>query len=409
MPSTQGGASSFDIGGLFVVETREIFLTEPTDDPSAFVLNAAALRSENWRLFREHGHLDGPMDLTERHLDGQMLRHRPFSGADACVIGMPYLDPCRLVLNDPDKQIVQTDDRIPPGITTVIPAIEELRWSPSPYALDARNGTTIGPAVLARIDPRNPSRTLQPTKAKPPWSQFPPFKLDDVPDDWRVSYADPDNLVPFAILHPLAQGVIPNESGKLLSDDEACRRSASWRRLSDTYKRHAPKGATTPQNLAAKLNYRKQLETQWPPGLSVVYNKSGSNLRAAVATAIVENKLYRVPVRSEEGGHYLCALLNAPALAFAYRFARKSSRDFDKTPLEKVPIPLFNPRDADHQRLAELSFSIAAAIGADSDREYPGSFRDELAEIDRIAERMLPDFIGPRRGTTDDHASGIRG
>lgn len=400
MPATQGGASSFDIGGLFVVETREVFLTEPTDDPSAFVLNAAALRSENWRLFREHGHLDGPMDLTERHLDGKVLRRRPFGGAEACVIGMPYLDPCRLVLNDPDAQIAPTDDRIPPGAAAIIPAIEELEWSQSSYALAARNGTTIGPAVLARIDPRDPSRTLQPTKAKPPWSQFQPFELDDIPDHWRVSYADPDNLAPFAILHPLAQGVIPNESGQLLSDDEARKRSASWRRLSDTYQRHAPKGATTPQNLAAKLNYRKQLETQWPPGLSVVYNKSGSNLRAAVATAIVENKLYRVPVPSEAEGHYLCALLNAPALAFAYRFARKSGRHFDKTPLEKVPIPSYNPENGGHRRLAELAAAIAAAVQSDPEREYPGTFAGELREIDGIAARMLPDFA--RSAEEDD-------
>ena len=206
--------------------------------------------------------------------------------------------------------------------------------------------------------------------------------------------------MPFAIIHPLAQGVIPNELGGLLSDDKARRLSASWRRLSDAYTRHAGRGDTTPKNLAARLNYRKQLDTQWPPSLSVVYNKSGSNLRAAVATTIVEDKLYRVPVGSEEEGHYLCALLNASALAFAYRFARKSGRHFDKTPLEKVPIPSYNPEDGGHRRLAELAAAIAAAVQADPEREYPGTFARELREIDSIAARMLPDFA--RSAEEDD-------
>ena len=54
-PSTQGAASGFDIGGLFVAETRERFLHRPGSDPSAYVLNAAVLKSENWRAFRERG------------------------------------------------------------------------------------------------------------------------------------------------------------------------------------------------------------------------------------------------------------------------------------------------------------------------------------------------------------------
>ena len=207
----------------------------------------------------------------------------------------------------------------------------------------------------------------------------------------------------------MSEAIIPNNGDALLSDEDARIRSATWRLLSSTYARHAGRGGSTPKTLADNLNFGGKLAKQWPPSLSVVYNGSGQHLRAALARDIVEHACYRVPVETEEEGRYLAAMLNAPRLAFAFRFARKTDRHFDKTPLEKVPIPLFNPRDADHQRLAELSFSIAAAIGADSDREYPGSFRDELAEIDRIVERMLPDFIWPRRGTTDDHASGIRG
>ena len=251
--------------------------------------------------------------------------------------------------------------------------------------------------MLVRIDPDDRSRTQQPKRSGPPWSRWEPFRLTDLPDDWHVGYIGPRNLAPFSIVRPLSEAIIPNNGDALLSDEDARTRSATWRLLSSTYARHAGRGGSTPKTLAGNLNFGGKLAKQWPPSLSVVYNGSGQHLRAALARDIVEHACYRVPVETEEEGRYLAAMLNAPRLAFAFRFARKTDRHFDKTPLEKVPIPLFNPREADHRRLAELSFRITAAIGADSDREYPDSFGDELAEIDRIVERMLPDFIGPRR------------
>ena len=392
LPTTSGAHSSFDLGAVFVVETRNLYLTRPQRDASAFVLNAAALRSENWRLFREQGHLHGTLDLSERHSDGRVLRPRPFSGANACVIGLRNREPKRLVLKDPTQKFNSSADALPAGFTTRIPALAELPWEPSPYALSARNGTTLGPSVLVRIDPDHPDRTLQPPKAKKPWAGFRPFKLSDIPDEWRADYIDPDNLLPFAIKTPLSTAVIPMSPGILLSDEEARERSASWRDVSDTYRRHCPKGDTTPRDLATKLNYRNQLATQMPPVRSVVYNKSGQRLRAATATAIVENKLYRVSVGSQAEGDYLCAFLNAPCLSFAFEFARKSGRHFDKTPLEKVPIPLYSPASADHKALAKLSASIRKARSAKPDFRYPDDCAAELAAINKIVAKLLPDF-----------------
>ena len=301
------------------------------------------------------------------------------------------------MLVDPAVKIDPAALFVPKGVIKRIPPLEPLPWESSPYAARARNGATIFPAVLVRIDPDDRSRTQQPKRSAPPWSRWEPFRLTDLPDDWRVGYIGPRNLAPFSIVRPLSEAIIPNNGDRLLSDADARTRSATWRSLSSTYVRHAGRGGSTPKALADNLNFGGKLAKQWPPSLSVVYNGSGQHLRAALARDIVEHACYRVPVETEEEGYYLAAMLNAPRLAFAFRFARKTDRHFDKTPLEKVPIPLFNPRDADHRRLAELSFRIAAAIGADSAREYPESFGDELAEIDRIVQQMLPDFTGPPR------------
>lgn len=390
-PAAQA-ATGFDLGGIFVVETRQNFLSRPKGDPSAYVLNAAALRSDNWRQFREQGHARGRVDFSSSHPDGEMLEKRPFSGAEACVIGLRNRDPQRVVLKERKAKIEISADAMPRGLTRRIAALAELPWDSSPYALRARNGATIFPAVLVRVDPDDAGRTHQPTRAKPPWSEYEPFKLRDIPDRWRVEYIAPESLIAFGVNAPLPAAVVPNDNAGLLADDDASAQSSTWRELAQVYRRHAGVGSNTPKTLTEQLNYANKLAAQWPPQLTVVYNASGQNLRAAVASAIIEHAAYRVSVDSQSEADYLVAFLNAPCLAFAFRFARKSGRHFDKTPLEKVPIPLYTPADADHSRLAELSASIRKARSANPNFRYPDDCAAELTAINKIVAKLLPNF-----------------
>ena len=385
-------ATGFDLGAVCVVETRENFLARPRRDPSAYVLNAAALRAENWRQFREQGHAKGRVDFSSSHPDGEVLEKQPFSGAEACVIGLRNRDPQRVVLKERKAKIEPSADAVPQGLTRRIAALAELPWDSSPYALRARNGATIFPAVLVRVDPRDRMHTLQPTKAKQPWSEYEPFALRDIPDHWRMEYIGSESLTAFGVNASLPAAIVPNNGGGLIEDQDASVQSSTWRELAETYRRHAGVGGNTPKTLTAQLNYANKLAVQMPPELSVVYNKSGQRLRAATATEIVENRLYRVPVQSQDEGDYLVALLNAPCLAFAFRFARKSGRHFDKTPLEKVPISLYRPGDAQHRRLAALSAGIREARAGDSGFDYPGDCARELGEIDEIVRGLLPGF-----------------
>ena len=52
-----------------------------------------------------------------------------------------------------------------------------------------------------------------------------------------------------------------------------------------------------------------------------------------------------------------------------------------------------------------MSAAISDALRANPGREYPDGFADELAEIDRIMGRMLPDFLQPLGRNDDDDAS----
>ena len=387
----QGGRTSFDMAGVFVVDTREKYLARPVSDPSTYVLNSAALSAENWRRFRELGHASGGLDLRSKHVDGHVLLARPFHGAEACVIGLRHSEVERLVLSERSAPIDPEADVSPKALVRRVPQLPLPQWSPSPYASRPRQGATIGPAILVRIDPNNPEWTYQPKRATEPWSDFSPTRLEDIPEEWRLPYLRSGDITPFRAGKP-SIAIIPNDEGRLLSDREAAECSNTWRGLTNRYQAHAGKGETTPKDLAGLLDFRGQLTKQLPLRHSVMYNKSGQNLRAVFTTGIVNDTLYRISVDSVDEGDYLTAWLNSSALRLAFRLARNTDRDFHKTPLEKVPVPRFRPQDKDHQAIAAASGAIRNCLALGSDVSYPHAVRNELTAIETISRRLLPEF-----------------
>ena len=94
-------ATSYDIASLFVVETRNLYLSKSNQTKSAFVLNHAAINADSWQEFRKDGKNSATLSLLEKHYDDEILRKRPFHGTDACVVGLPGSEePTRLVLKD---------------------------------------------------------------------------------------------------------------------------------------------------------------------------------------------------------------------------------------------------------------------------------------------------------------------
>lgn len=387
----QGGRTSFDIAAVFVVETRNIYLGDSAHPASAYVLNASALSAENWRLFRERGHARGALNLTSKYHDGHTLQKRPFSGAEACVIGMPVTDEGRLTLRDQTKKIDPDNQESIDSLVKILSPLRSPTWHPSRYYARARQGATIGPAILVRVNPDAPLFTMRPRRRHARWANQEPFALAGIPDHWRIPYLRSEDYLPH-LLDKTSVAIVPNEDGKLLQDWEAKDRSATWAELSKAYSENVGIGAETPKTLAGLLDNRGQLTSQWPPSFSVLYNKSGQHLKAASGTVVVNDTVYRVSVDSQEEADFLCAVLNAPALDIAFQMARNSDRDFHKTPFEKIPIPLYTPNDPYHRRLAELGQLIREARIDDPGREYPDAYRVQLDGISEILRRILPDF-----------------
>ncbi|MGW3829068.1 hypothetical protein ACWEAF_44515 [Streptomyces sp. NPDC005071] len=91
----------------------------------------------------------------------------------------------------------------------------------------------------------------------------------------------------------------------------------------------------------------------------MVYGKAGMHVSAALVddpNAVIDHTLYWGTVSSREEGMYLCAILNTPALTEVVRPLMsygKDERHIDKA-VWQLPIPMYDPANPAHQRLAEI-------------------------------------------------------
>ena len=184
-----------------------------------------------------------------------------------------------------------------------------------------------------------------------------------------------------------------------------------WYALDRVYRAHRSHGGNTPRTLAARLDYGAGLSKQ-PRAMAterqmVLYPKAGDNMRAArtfAGSGFADESLYWHVACTEDEAGYLVSLLNAPCLRLAYREARTSGRNFDKSPWRNVPIPRFDPRDVRHMELAKLCRE-AEAIARTVRDQYAGKgpikvskgVREQLARVgisarlDAAAAQLLPD------------------
>jgi hypothetical protein len=170
--------------------------------------------------------------------------------------------------------------------------------------------------------------------------------------------------------------------------------------------------------LFERLDYQHTLLSQRArKTYKVVYNKSGTNIAAAVVDIskhlpttyhyptqgfVTEMTTYSTDIGSLKEAHYLSSLLNAPCVNNAIKEYQPrglfGERDITRRPFEICAIPVFDPDNADHLRLAELSEEAHKLVGAldlagrgvakarELARQAAAS---QLAGIDQIARRLM--------------------
>ena len=175
------------------------------------------------------------------------------------------------------------------------------------------------------------------------------------------------DLIPFFIKHKKKIFLPVNEQFDL--DLDLLKRSPKalsfYEEINDHYQTHK-KETSNINTLFANLNYWNKLKKQANnKDYMVVYNASGSNLKAAVITnknqrIIVGSENYYYSTESEKEAHFLAALLNSPNLSRDIKII-KSSRHIHKRPF-LFPIPLYDENNEIHKKLVKKGIKCQTLV-----------------------------------------------
>ena len=252
----------------------------------------------------------------------------------------------------------------------------------SPYRSRFENGATIYPRYLFFVTQEESGplglgsgrvrvRSERTSTEKSPWKDLP-----DADGVVEKQFLRPvllgETVLPYRLLPP-RKAVLPIEGTKTVLHGEHDHLDRYpdlakwWRHAEEQWIAHR---STDRLTLVEQLDFRRKLSVQLPgTPLRVVYGKAGMHVSAALVddpSAVIDHTLYWGTVASREEGMYLCAILNAPALTEVVRPLMsygKDERHIDKA-VWQLPIPVFDPANSGHQRLAELGAVEAARIAA---------------------------------------------
>lgn len=256
----------------------------------------------------------------------------------------------------------------------------------NPYHARFRQGATIVPRCFYFIENLLPTppdwhnrllpcRTLPLPEAKPPWSSL---KLSGkLSSDFFFRTALAKNLAPFALIQPplvFIPAEIVEENFRVLDYDTLIKEghlsTAKWvadmEVLWDAHKTDSSKGMT----VYDRLNYQRGVVSQElsKPYL-VLYSASAKDANAVVLERssldlpfVVECTAYYFSTDSLDEANYIAAFLNSSYANNAIKVFQAKGlfgpRHVHKKILD-VPLPLYDPTQPAHQRLAALGAECA--------------------------------------------------
>ena len=431
------GGSTFatqnNLASLFSVAVTRDYTQPDSQWKVGYVLPWSTLRSETWKGFRSGrwndsssgAHDEWGVDLSEPPWDLKHVSPRPFPQSDACVVfgkepsaGTQHKElssiweTWKVRNDDPILSLADikptTNRELKPG------AVSEA----SPYLDSVKNGATIFPAVLVRVDMdtlrsgghgRLRFDTMMPRNAKAPWSEVPRLSVT-VEEECVRQVVFSSDIAPFHRFRESLALIPPDDA---LTSDRFERGiaphalfSKTWNQLDQIWQEH--RGPNSPLTLLQRINHLGSLVAQIEAGEGhrVVYPKSGSWFFGVPVSRnlIVDNACYYINVSTLEEAHYLCAVFGADELQGAFRNARNTDRHFDTYPLRSIPIPMFNDQDPVHIELAELGqratgiaerASIYGTTARTRDAVRDALRRDGVMdEINQRAQALLPSYCG---------------
>ena len=389
--------TGFDIGGLFVIRCREMYLRNDADNRVAWVLNSTAIKGSNWQRVREQS-----QDWNAEFLDFGELKDAPFTGAKSCALiqgTAPAGGPAQTrMINKDGRRVRRADD------AATAQANSEIVAKPAGFPAersdyftggkpDFRMGATLVPHSLVRIaaiigkDGANVSFTTANSSHRG-WPQFNATQ-GEVPEHYISNVAFSDDLLSFVTRDELTKVIIPlDPDGNLDGNRDAV---DYWHWAESCYQANRGLGTSTPKTLWGNLDslgkLRRQLDDRaGKQGLTkVIYNTAGQHLRASrtALDALAESGLYHAAFGTEDEASYLTAILNADCLQLAYQGSRKSDKHFHHHIWRAVPIPRYDGGNGRHRELASLCGVAEQAAAGVRDRLPSDTGQIKLCEAIR--------------------------
>jgi hypothetical protein len=232
------------------------------------------------------------------------------------------------------------------------------------------------------------------------------------------------NLMPFVVrkFSLLALPVVLTKAGDLVMIDAAealsqgDKHAYDW--LSQAEGIWEKKRKAEAYTFSGWLNYHNKITEQNARAKFIVlYNQSGTNIAASLATQkefarvgdlpirgyVIDSKTYYHYPESEEEGHYLVGILNTGFVNDAIKPLQPEglmgARDIHRRPFEACNIPLFDPKNPLHRQIAQVAAAARAELlpivpkmktpvataRADARRIVQG----KLNHLDQLTRRLL--------------------
>jgi hypothetical protein len=146
--------------------------------------------------------------------------------------------------------------------------------------------------------------------------------------------------------------------------------------------------ASTKMNVFDWLNYSNKLLAQnTSPKCMLVYNESGTEIRAAVlenkSNVVVEHKAYYAYFDEPAEAYYLCGILNSRKLLTLLKEAGiLSERHIEKKPFD-IPFPKYDKRNSLHIKISQISKEISDAV------EKGNWVEEKMRTLEELVESLL--------------------
>ena len=366
-----------NLAGLFVAVVVDLYLLQ--SGKFGFVMPDSVLVSELWDNFlvgewsdsKSHRKcsvsLTGGWDLTK-------VKDRPFESSDSCTIFGFKSDTADMLsewelLTGKGITVYSEWQTIASSLSRK-PVERTVPQAKQAYEGQFKQGASLVPQSLVlapEVSKGSFKGTLKfttKTGGKPPWvGPTLGSRSGEVEQEFVFNVIRSSNLLPFRITgntHLIA----PLKDGKIMPIKNLPDHMKMYWLTAEQAWQEGRTGKSENKALVEYLNERNKLLRQYDSiesgNCRIVYNHSGTSLRAAVTTCdTLADATLNYFTTGKDEAHYLAAILNARCLQdFIATKCQSSRRHFSLKPIKQLPVPLFDMSNKQHQKLADLSAGI---------------------------------------------------